>query len=103
MDVKEFYRRFDQIIPTTANSDYDYISDGPEIYFERLSMSGLEEMHRYSSDERLYEFFEFDPFDSIEKTKTYIEKLQERMSGDINERTSIYWFVRRKSDNYLRI
>ena len=31
------------------------IESESDIYFERLSMDGLDEMHQYSKDERLYE------------------------------------------------
>ncbi len=64
-------------------------------------MAGLEEMHRYSRNVRLYDFLEMDPFDTIEKTRSYIEKLEKRMAGEPLERTANYWFVRRKEDNYL--
>lgn len=101
IDEKEFYRRFDQIVPGPIHSEDDALINQSEVYFERLSMAGLEEMHRYSLDERLYEFFEFDPFDTIEKTKAYLEKLQQRMSGDVHGRSAMYWFVRRKTDGYL--
>lgn len=101
IDEKEFYRRFDQIVPGPIYSKDDALISQSEIYFERLSMAGLEEMHRYSLDERMYEFFEFDPFDTIEKTKAYINKLLQRMSGDIHGRNAMYWFVRRRSDRYL--
>ncbi len=71
------------------------------IYFEHLSMGGLEEMHKYSKDERLYEFFEFEPFKEIDDTKAYIEKLLQRMSGQSGEKNAMYWFIRRKSDDRL--
>ena len=101
INEKLFYQRFDQIVPGDMHSkDAPKINES-DIYFERLSIAGLEEMHRYSTDERLYEFFEFDRFDTIEKTKTYIEKLLQRMSGSINGRNSMYWFVRRRIDGYL--
>ena len=101
LDEKEFYRRFDQIVPGTVYSEGVPQTSQSDIYFQRWSLAGLEEMHRYSVDERLYEFFEFDPFDTVEKTKTYIEKLLQRMSGDIHGRKAMYWFVRRKIDGYL--
>jgi RimJ/RimL family protein N-acetyltransferase len=101
IEKKEFYRRFDQIMPGAVHSENSPHLSELDIYFERLSMAGLEEMHRYSSDERLYEFFEFDTFDTVEKTKTYIEKLLQRMSGDIHNRNAMYWFVRRRIDGYL--
>ena len=77
------------------------IDSESDIYFEHFSMSGLEEMHQYSKDERLYEFFEFDPFKEIDDTKKYIEKLLQRMSIQSGEKRAMYWFVRRKSDNRL--
>ena len=98
IDEKEFYLRFDQVLPGTS-----FAVDGFEVdvYFERLSMSGLEEMHRYSIDERLYEYFEFAPFETIQETKAYLEKLLKRMSNENGDRSSMYWFVRRKTDGYL--
>ena len=77
------------------------IESESDIYFEHFSMDGLKEMHQYSKDERLYEFFEFDPFKTIDETKAYIEKLLDRMSGEPSERNAMYWFVRRKSDHRL--
>ena len=71
-----------------------------DIYFEKLATTGLEEMHRYSTDPRLYEYLEFNPFTSIDETKTYLEKLLNRMTSR-EEKSAMYWFVRRKSDNYL--
>ena len=85
--------KFSCILPK-LNSESD-------IYFERLTMDGLDEMHQYSKDERLYEFFEFDPFKKIDDTKAYIEKLLNRMSNDSIDQKAMYWFVRRKSDDYL--
>jgi len=72
-----------------------------DIYFGHFSMDGLEEMHQYSKDERLYEFFEFDPFKEIGDTKAYIEKLLHRMSDQSGEKDAMYWFVRRKNDDRL--
>ena len=77
------------------------IESESDIYFEHFSMDGLEEMHQYSIDERLYEFFEFDPFKEIGETRTYIEKILHRMSNQSGEKSAMYWFVRRKSDDRL--
>lgn len=95
----EFATRFTTLIPGGCK-DKDGRQE-TDIYFTHFSLSGLEEMHRYSKDERLYEFFEFDPFKTIDETKAYIEKLLNRMSGEPIERNAMYWFVRRKSDDYL--
>ena len=62
------------------------IESESEIYFEHFSMDGLDEMHHYSIDERLYEFFEFAPFKELDDTKAYIEKALKRMFGKINRK-----------------
>ena len=101
IDKKEFYKRFEVIIPGEAVPGTSLKKVETDIYFEHFSMAGLEEMHKYSVDERLYEFFEFKPFTSIEETKAYLEKLMGRMSGSVEVRTTMYWFVRRKTDGQL--
>lgn len=101
MNKKEFYKRFCEINPGVDISNNGLGEAHSDIYFERLSMAGLEEMHKYSVDERLYEFFEFKPFVNINETKAYLEKLLGRMAGNTEDRNSMYWFVRRRSDNYL--
>ena len=87
---EELASKFTSILPETEEES--------NIYFTHFSMSGLEEMHRYSKDERLYEFFEFDPFKTTDETKAYIEKLIGRMSGESINQNAMYWFVRRKAD-----
>jgi RimJ/RimL family protein N-acetyltransferase/acyl carrier protein len=107
LDEIELLRRFDQIVPGEILPGHGASFSDADIYFERLSMSGLDEMHRYSRNPRLYEFFEFDPFDTIEKTKVYIEKIVGRMAvspesrADSPNRTAMYWLVRRRADRYL--
>jgi [ribosomal protein S5]-alanine N-acetyltransferase len=95
MGIKETTNILETIVPDIDNSQC-------EIYFEKLSMSGLEEMHAYSIDERLYEFFEFKPFETINETKNYINKLlNKRMSYEGDQKQGMYWFVRRVSDKKL--
>ena len=95
MNTKEISEVLEKVIPGNDNK----LS---EIYFEPLSMSGLEEMHHYSIDERLYEFFEFKPFETINDTKNYINKLlNKRMSYEGDQKQGMYWFVRRVSDKKL--
>jgi ribosomal-protein-alanine N-acetyltransferase len=101
INKSEFFRRFNEVIPGERMADGVAPAFEVGVYFEKLSMSGLEEMHRYSRDARLYEFLEMAPFDTIDKTRTYIEKLERRMAGGPLERSANYWFVRRKEDNYL--
>jgi ribosomal-protein-alanine N-acetyltransferase len=72
-----------------------------DVFFERLSLQGLEEMHNYSKNNKLYEFFEFDSFKSLKETKSYIEKLISRMRPSSSGKLAQYWFVRRKDNNTL--
>lgn len=101
LSKEEFFSRFSRVVPGTPVPGIELGTANSDVYFEPLSMAGLEEMHRYSKDPRLYEFFEFDPFDTIDKTRAYVEKLEARMGGDLLDKKAMYWFVRRKSDGYL--
>ena len=95
MDIKETTNILEIIVPELDNSQCD-------IYFEKLSMSGLEEMHAYSIDDRLYEFFETDAFKTIDHTRNYINKqLTDRMSYDGEKKRGMCWFVRRIHDKKL--
>ena len=92
MQEDNFYKIFTSVNPGI---------DSKEIYFEKLSYDGLEEMHAYSIDPRLYEFFEFAPFNDIADTTQYINKLTERMNNSNGNTSSQYWFVRNKSDDSM--
>ena len=95
MEIKKITNILETVLPGSDGFQGD-------IFFELLSMSGLEEMHEYSIDERLYEFFEFKPFETINDTKNYINKLlNKRMSYEGDQKQGMYWFVRRKNDNKL--
>lgn len=98
---EELYRRLDTLVPGDSSPENVHLILNTELYCERLTINGLHEMHRYSIDERFYEYFEFKPFTSVEQTKAYIEKLQGRIGKNQMDRTAMYWFVRRKSDGYL--
>jgi ribosomal-protein-alanine N-acetyltransferase len=100
MNIDFFNNLFENNLPGFS-IDKEEINDfSKDIYFERLSISGLEEMHRYSIDVRLYEYLEFDPFLTIDQTRAYLEKLLNRISNN-GDKSAMYWFIRRKSDDYL--
>ena len=94
MEIKGSENVLEAILPGSDFNESD-------IHFEALSMSGLEEMHEYSIDERLYEFFEFKAFETIGETRNYINRLLNRMSNYSGEQNAMYWFVRRKIDDKL--
>ena len=72
-----------------------------EIYFELISLIGLDEMHKYSIKEEFYEFFEFNPFKSKTETEQYLKKLINRTKVKDGDIKAMYWFVRLKEDNKL--
>ena len=91
------------LVETLPGMDYENTDNDSNrnIYFTRISMSGLEEMHAYSIDERLYEYLEFEPFKTIEDTKHYLQKLMGLESDGHSEKTAICWFVRKVADDKM--
>ena len=67
------------------------------IYGERfnlveLSFDYLDDMFEYSSDDRLYEHFEFPPHKNYKKTRDYLENLIKRS----NKNDAYWWFIQSK-------
>jgi len=96
LSADEIKGRLRDILPGTGDSRNDI-----SISFSHLSMDGLEEMHVYSKDERLYEFFESPGHKTLEDTRIYLSGLLKRQSEEPGGKLSKYWFVRRTSDNQL--
>ena len=99
-NIELFFNKFTKVLPGQIDSNKQNPKEF-SIYFDHFSKDALEEMHRYSVDQTFYEHYEFDAFTSIDETSKYMDKLINRMSGDMNERVTTYWLIRRKSDNYL--
>ena len=72
-----------------------------KIYFEELSMDGLDEMHEYSTNKKLYEYLEYEPFKSKDDTSRYLQSLIKGELNESGERTAMCWFVRRIKDDRL--
>jgi len=100
MNLEDFYKALDSIIPGGAleNLDRSIVQDR-KLHLTRLSMDGLEDMHEYSKDSRLYKYFEFEPFKDISETRNYLQKLMDRIGDGINGRKSMYWFIRMIKSN----
>ena len=94
MNKTLFFNKFNNINPSDLVIDSSSIN---HIFFESISMQGLEEMHHYSTNKRLYEHLGFEPFETVDETRQYLLKLIERVKGG----RAAYWFVRRKKDNRL--
>jgi RimJ/RimL family protein N-acetyltransferase/acyl carrier protein len=89
----EFYSVLDSVVPGDSFICGD-ISPASRIYFTRLSMSGLQEMHAYSvADTRFYDYLEYDPFESIVETEAYLKGLIDS-EGEAFRRSNIGWFLR---------
>jgi len=77
-------------------------SNQPKIIFENASLSGLKEMHRYSVNEKFYEFLEYPAFETINQTKNYLNKLLKSQEDNDGNRVGIVWFIRDiNSDNLI--
>jgi ribosomal-protein-alanine N-acetyltransferase len=92
-----FYHNLLNILPKKKKKTFSLSS---EIYFEKFSLKGLNEMHQYSKKKELYEYFEYKPFKKND-TKNYIKKILLRQKPINGEVTSIYWFIRRQNDSQL--
>ena len=60
---------------------------GDNINLIELSLDYLDDMFEYSSDDKLYEYFEFIPQRDIENTREYLVNLMKR-----SDRTNAYWW-----------
>ncbi len=72
-----------------------------KVVFERLTLLFLEEIHSYSTDERLYEFLEYKPFKKINETKLFVQKLLDRVKKVDDCYTAFYWVIRDKFDKQV--
>ena len=95
MVFDNFHEVLDSVIPggTIENLDKSVLSKR-SLYLTRISMDGLEDMHEYSKDERLYRYFEFEPFKDINETKGYLQKLIDKIGNEVMDRKFMYWFIR---------
>ncbi|MDB3990726.1 GNAT family N-acetyltransferase [Gammaproteobacteria bacterium] len=66
--------------------------------FSPISLDRLEDFHQYSTSKEFYEFLEFEPFQSIDETSKYLEKLIHRSSCEKNQ---YYYVIDKESDELL--
>lgn len=62
---------------------------GKRIDLIELNMEGLLDMHEYSINPSFYRYMEYEPHNSIEGTRQYLNKLINRSSSDSGH----YWFI----------
>jgi RimJ/RimL family protein N-acetyltransferase/acyl carrier protein len=93
----DFYNILDSNVPGGGLVSAE--QENSRVYFTRLAMSGLGEMHEYSiSDKRFYDYLEYEPFKSIEDTEAYLKRL---IGLEVNRagRTAMGWFIRKTEDH----
>lgn len=100
LSESQFYDSLESIVPGDSSTRSGDPANS-RIYLSRLDMSGLHEMHEYStSDNRFYEYLEYEPFKSLEDTTAYLQNLIQIENGPIG-RSTIAWFIRRMLDNKI--
>lgn len=98
MNKEEFYWRLQNKLPGEKCNDSKLDPPQTNIYFKNISKDSFLDFHQYSLKKKLYEFFEFKPFEQLDDTKKYYQKMLKRMDED---KTHYYWFVYTKKDNKL--
>ena len=77
----------------------------PNLYGDRINLmdlteigeKGLKDMFEYSQDCSFYKYMEYEPHQSIEETRQYLNKLIKRSKSD----TAHYWFIFLKSEKKI--
>ena len=95
----EIRHRLQNLLPGEASSDSLVEPPETSIYFTNIGRDSLQEFHRYSTNEKLYEFLEFSVFKNEDDTEAYYEKMEKRMN---DQKSHYYWFVRLKKNDKLR-
>ena len=70
---------------------------GKRIDLVKINKEGLYDLHEYSTKPEFYEYLEFEPFKTIEETRTYLDKLIARS----NSETGHYWFITLRDENKI--
>ena len=68
---------------------------GDKFNLVELSFDYLDDMFEYSSDDRLFEYFEFPPQKNYPNTKEYLENLIKRSNRD----DAYWWFIQLKESS----
>jgi len=98
MNKDEFFNKLNNLLPGQKCNDSKFEPPVSSIYFSRIKEDSLDDFHKYSLKEKLYEFFEFKPFKNIEDTLSYYNKMLKRMNED---KSHYYWFIYTKKENKL--
>ena len=98
MNKDNFFWLLNNIVPGEKTSDSRIDPPNTNIYFSQIKEDFLHDFNKYSLNPKLYEHFEFKPFEGMHDTLAYYEKMIERMH---KAKTHYYWFVFSKENNNL--
>jgi RimJ/RimL family protein N-acetyltransferase/acyl carrier protein len=100
----QFFQKLDKFAPGGETSS-DIRQQGHLdvlIRFERMSMAGLEGMHEYSRDARMYQYLERTrPPTTLDDTEQYLRSRIKEVGRKAMGRTRIGWFIKRIKDDKI--
>ena len=70
---------------------------GKKLKLIDLDMKYLDDMYEYSSNPRMYEYFEFEAHKTKNETKSYLKKLIKRS----NKKNAHWWFIQLKKSSKI--
>tara|TARA_B100000315_G_scaffold144846_1_gene133753 strand:+ start:179 stop:1078 length:900 start_codon:yes stop_codon:yes gene_type:complete len=94
LSKKEFYRILDEAVPGGNQAKARRVIPLRKIFLERISMDGLEEMHEYSTDERLYKHLSSQPSKTLKDTEQYLRNFLDQIGNKVMGRTRMIWFIK---------
>tara|TARA_B100000315_G_scaffold174893_1_gene163387 strand:+ start:3894 stop:4766 length:873 start_codon:yes stop_codon:yes gene_type:complete len=99
---KEFFRILDEVLPGGTFDEAINDFSKRKIYFEKISMDGLEQMYEYSKDPRMYKYLErTQPPQSISDTEEYLRSFMDQVGTKVVDRTRMMWFIKRIEDSII--
>jgi len=72
---------------------------GERVELVTVNISGLNDMHEYSTKEEFYRFIEYPPFKKISETRDYLEQFIKLTNSEISKEH--YWFIKFKEENKI--
>lgn len=101
LEITRFYDLLAESIPGGEKDSLESIEMERRLYLEPFTLNGLDEMHSYSCDPRLYQYFTFPPHETLDDTRAYMDKLLQRMGTEVYGRSAMYWFIRKIENDQL--
>ena len=98
IDEKHFFRILDKELPGGGIDKCEY---GSRIYFEKLSLSDLNDMHEYSSKDKFYKYLQGKKSNTILDTEKYLKNLLNEMGSEPMRRMRMAWSLKRVDNSKM--